>query len=112
MLCREFMGQGMKAGTYYVVAVALVLVTLPMYRYIFRRSAELSQLHQTAQVAPPRMPTLPPAPVYSAPSHRVRLLKGELCEAGVVVSVQGSSYTELLTGSGRPARCEGRYVLP
>ena len=102
----------MKAWTYYGLSVLLVLATVPMYRYIFRRSAELQQAQQTAQGMPLRVATLQPPPLDPPPSHPVRLLKGELCAGGVVVSVQGTTYTDLLTGSGRPARCAGRYLLP
>lgn len=100
----------MRAGTYYVIAAVLVLATVPMYRYIFRRAHELD-VPQAARIAER---SLDPAVYVHQPSvdhQRVPLLPGELCEGGVVVLASGNSYTQAVDVSGHPVRCVPGFVL-
>jgi len=99
----------MRASGYYAIAIALFVATIPMYRYIFERSRSVGE----------------PAPVYVAsgasghdalnlalPDWQAKpLLPGELCEGGVVVLVNGSTYTQARSQDGHSVLCSGRYTL-
>ena len=99
----------MRASGYYAIAIALFVATIPMYRYIFERSRSVGE----------------PAPVYVAsgasghdalnlalPDWQAKpLLPGEICEAGFVVLVSGSTYSQALDQQGRAVACLGRDTL-
>lgn len=98
----------MRSGTYYVIAGVLLFSTIPMYRYIFQRSRELSSGRPEVVF---RLPPLKLAPLRTSARPRHVLLSGEECHGGFVFIVQGSSYTQAVTVDGHSARCESGYYL-
>lgn len=110
----------MRAGTYYAIAAVLVLVTLPMYRYIFQRARELD--HPPPASVPLAVPAVrpvalvePPAPVLAdrppSPVMGPALMPGEECHGGYVFLVNGTAYRQVVSAGVRPVRCDGRNLL-
>lgn len=101
----------MRAGTYYFLAGVLVLATLPMYRYIFKRARQLDHQSPVHVAQQPRvLYSYVPSKRVSAPT-RTPLLPGELCEGGVVILVSGNTYTQALDVSGNAVRCSAGFVI-
>jgi hypothetical protein len=90
----------MRAGTYYTIAAALVLASLPMYRYIF---AHAHDADRPVYVVQPDSSSAPS-------SQRLPLMPGERCIGGVVVLVNGTSYTQADGPDGHPVRCAEGYA--
>ena len=97
---------------YYVLAVFLTLLTLPMYWYMAShwRGVPSSHVVDVVQQQPVDA-YVHSIPVVSDVPSRKLLLPGELCEGGYVVLKNGHSYTQGLDAQGRPSRCEGSYLL-
>ena len=88
----------------YVLAALLLLASVPLYRYIIARG-------QAADAVPPERVVHVETPVIvQAPQPRLLpLLAGERCIGGMVVLVNGSTYTQAVDADGRVAHCEGQY---
>lgn len=99
----------MRAAGYYAIAVALFAATIPMYRYIFQRPTEArfsEPVHPVYQATTPESLRL----ALAQPEARL-LMPGEICEAGVVVLVSGSTYTQAVGPDRRSVACSGRYIV-
>jgi hypothetical protein len=101
----------MRAGVYYTGAVLLTLCTWPMYRYMYLHATgqirddapSASRYSQASQVPAPRRYH------YVYQTVHPGLVPGERCIAGMVVAVQGHSYTpEKQAGSIVP--CHGQLL--
>ena len=92
---------------YYALAALLVLATVPMYRYMYVASRPKLDLSAPA-VMVRRVPVSVPVPVVE-PLRRVPLLPGERCYGGVVILVNGQTYTQVSDVAG-PVRCSGRVA--
>lgn len=100
----------MRAGAYYALAIALVLVTVPMYRYISVKSREVPDPDRSGHLRVIAS-SVPSEPVSVPLVRELRLLPGEQCVAGYVLLVNGSTYSQVVDGSGQRARCVGNRVL-
>lgn len=107
----------------YALAAVLVLVTVPMYRYIIERSrAADSQPSPAPVVTQTRTYVIPdpdwvrleasaqPAPDNSLPLHRVpdMLTNQEQCFNGAIVRVSRLGLLHETNSDGTPARCKDR----
>jgi hypothetical protein len=100
--------RGLPNWLYYLCAVLISALTIPMYRYMFEHAGSARSEPAMVKVAVVRddvSPVPPPAPV------RVPLSAGQLCEAGYVVLKNGNVYTQGIDVDGRPMRCAGGYLL-
>lgn len=100
--------RGVPDWVYYVVAVALSLATIPMYRYMFAHAAD-SRLPASPVIVHQQLAYT--APVVASGTALKPLLPGELCEAGYVVLKNGNAYTQGIGPDGHPARCVGGSVI-
>jgi hypothetical protein len=106
----------MRPWAYYALSGVLLLVTVPMYRYIFV---------QAAGVPVPRAAPDGPSPFSSASVTQARVLEVSRiraadayarrlspdmrCVGGVVIKVEGSTYSQVGTRA-YPVRCSGRWA--
>ena len=98
----------MRHQTYYVIAALLVVMTIPMYRYIFARARELDQ-SATAPTSQPTPVQHRYAPV--ATDQPPPLLAGETCRDGFVYLVDGADLREAKGYQGGPVLCHAGHLL-
>lgn len=107
----------MSNRAYYVLAALLLLATVPMYRAMWRSAHPAAELPSQDPVRDPLKHSVQrvvvPEPVVRQVGSlsQVPLLAGERCYGGVVVMVNGSTYTQVSDAVG-PMRCSGRFALP
>ena len=99
----------MRAFGYYAIAAVLFVATIPMYRYIFARTKAMA-VPEPVYVLPGQSSS-DLAYLASRESQHKPLMSGEICEAGFVVLVSGSTYSQALDQQGHAVACLGRYTL-
>lgn len=95
----------MKSWVYYLVAAALLLLTVPMYVYVFWHAGPGPA---SASALPAARTVVVPVLDVSRPEPRVwpvRLMPGEKCFAGLVFQVTKASSVQLFDAAGRPVTC-------
>lgn len=95
----------MRSAIYYVVAVLLVLATVPMYRYII--------VHARAGAADRPVSSVTVVPVTSPRVERLGvqpLAHGQQCHGGYVFWVSADTYVQAMDARGVALRCENGMV--
>ncbi|GLQ51962.1 hypothetical protein ACFFJT_14215 [Dyella flava] len=103
--------KGLPDWAYYLLAVAMTALTIPMYRYMHVHASDGNlQPVDTALTQASFYDTASQPAADSSPGRR-RLRPGELCKAGYVILKHGNTYSQGLDAEGQPLRCADGHLI-
>ena len=98
----------MRPYTYYLIAVVLLLLTVPMYHYIFTHGRVTDYSQST--VAREHVSLARSKAPVAATKPRL-LLSGEICKHGLVYLASGNGYVPAKSFSGAAVQCRAGHVV-